>query len=281
MRLLSLVVEVTNSLSNLFKAGLVKNDETRVIDYNAIISEKLQAIREQLGIDGADNLTEGDGAFVEGISAQAVELEPQPNPQEILDAARAEAEEILAQARNEAEQMITQAQTEADTIRVQAQDQGRQEGYAEGIHNAQEEYSVRWEQLEQESVQRQEEYERKLKELEPELAGVIMEVVSKVACVTAEFKKDIIFHLVENALEHIESSRQFLIHVSKEDYPYVVEQKEALLSGLPQNTELDIIKDVTLVQSQCMIETDGGVFDCSLGTQLAGLKEDIKALSIQ
>lgn len=281
MRLLSPVVEVTSSLSNLLKAGLVKNDETRVIDYNAIISEKLQAIREQLGIDEADNLIESDGSFVEGIAAQAIELEPQPDPQEILDAARTEAEEILARARAEAEQLIAQAQTEADTIRVQAQEQGRQEGYAEGTHSAQQEYSVRLEQLEQEEAQRQEEYDRRIRELEPELAGVIMEIVSKVVCVTAESKKDIIFHLVEKALEHIESSRQFLIHVSKEDYPYVAEQKEALLSGLPQNTELDIIKDVTLTPSQCMIETDGGVFDCSLGTQLEGLKEDIKALSIQ
>ena len=268
-------------MSNLLKAGLVKNDETRVIDYNAIISEKLESIRKQLGQDAAGDLIESDGEFVGGIAAQAVELEPQPDPQEELERARAEAEEILADAKAEKERLLEQAKAEADAVREQAKEQGRQEGYAEGSRNAQAEYRAMQEQLEHESAQRQAEYEEQLRQLEPELVDVILSVVSKVTCVMAEEKKDIILHLIENALERVESSRQFLIHVSKEDYPFVLEHKENLLSGLPQNTEMDIIKDVTLAQTQCMIETDGGVFDCSLGTQLEGLKADIRALAIQ
>lgn len=281
MRLLSPVVEVTSSLSNLLKAGLVKDDETRIIDYNAIISEKLEAIKRQLELETAGDLMESDGEFVEGISAQAVELEPQPDPQEELDRARAEAEECLSQARAEAEQIIEHARAEADMLRTQAREKGRQEGYIEGNQKAQAEFAAMQEELEQKDMLRQEEYEQKLRQMEPELVDVILEVVSRVTHVTAESKKDIIFHLIENALDHIESSKQFLIHVSKEDYPFVAEQKEALLSQLPQNTELDIIKDVTLAKTQCMIETDGGVFDCSLGTQLEGLMADIKALSMQ
>lgn len=281
MRLLSPVVEVTNSLSNLLKAGLVKNDETRIIDYNAIISEKLESIRKQLGQDASGDLIESDAEFVGGIAVQPIELEPQPDPQEELEKAKAEAEEILAQARAKAEEILAQAQSEAETLCEQAKEEGRQEGYAEGNRNAQAEYEAMQEQLQAEDMRRQEEYEEKLKQLEPELVDVILDVVTKVTCVEAEAKKDIILHLIENALERVESSRQFLIHVSKEDYPFVTEQKERLLCGLPQNTELDIIKDVTLAQTQCMIETDGGVFDCSLGTQLEGLKADIKALSMQ
>lgn len=281
MRLLSPVVEVTSSLSNLLKAGLVKNDEARVIDYNAIISEKLEAIKKQLELEAAGDLMESDGEFVEGIAVQAIELEPQPDPQEELDRARAEAEEMLEQARAEAEQIIEQARAEADMLRTQAREKGRQEGYIEGNQNAQAEFAAMQEQLEQEDMRRQAEYEQRLRQMEPELVDVILDVVSRVTRVSAESKKDIIFHLIENALEHVESSKQFLIHVSKEDYPYVAEQKEVLLSQLPQNTELDIIRDVTLTQTQCMIETDGGVFDCSLGTQLDGLLADIKALSMQ
>ena len=61
----------------------------------------------------------------------------------------------------------------------------------------------------------------------------------------------------------------------------MAENKDALLSQVPQSTELEIIRDATLTEGQCMIETDGGVFDCGLGTQLNGLVADIRALSMQ
>ena len=282
MRLLSPVVEVTSSLSNLLKAGLVKNEEARVIDYNAVITEKLEEIRRKLELESRREPDgEETGGFVEGLAVQALELEPQPDPQEELDRARAEADELLANARAEAEQIEAQAQEEAEMLREQARESGMQEGYAEGSRKAQEELEKMQQQLSREDDRRKEEYNQQLKQMEPELVDVILDVVSKVTCVFAQEKKDIILHLVENALEHVESSRQFLIHVSKEDYSFLVEQKETLLAQLPQNTELDIIRDATLAAAQCLIETDGGIFDCSLDTQLSGLTADIKALSIQ
>lgn len=280
MRLLSLAVEVTNSLSNLLKAGLVKSEETRIIDYNSIITEKLEEIRKKLAQEGLTEV-QGAGEFVEGLAVQEIELEPQPDPQEELEKARAEAEELLAKARAEAEQIKAQAQTEAEALCEQACEKGMQEGYAQGSQKAQVELAKLQKQLADEEDRRQQEYMEKLRQMEPELVDVILEVVSKVICVGVQDKRDIVLHLVENAIEHVESSKQFLIHVSKEDYSFLIEQKEALLEQLPQNTELDIIKDVTLTQTQCLIETDGGIFDCSLDTKLGGLIADMKALSMQ
>lgn len=269
-------------MSNLLKAGLVKNEETRVIDYNAVITEKLEEIRRKLALENSgESDGEGTGEFVEGLAVQTLELEPQPDPQEELDKARAEAEELLANARAEAEQIRAQAQAEAERLCEQARENGMQEGYAEGSQKAREEMEEMQQQLAREDDLRKEEYNQQLKQMEPELVDVILDVVSRVTCVFAQEKRDIILHLVENALEHVESSRQFLIHVSKEDYAFLAEQKETLLAQLSQSTELDIIKDATLAPAQCLIETDGGIFDCSLDTQLNGLMADIKALSIQ
>lgn len=277
MRLLLPAAEVTSWLSNLLKASLVKEEETRVIDYNGMIAAKLEVIRKTLLKDDG----ESSGEFVEGLSVPEIELEPQPDPQEELEKARAEAEELLQKARLQAEQIKSQAQAESDQIRAQAQESGRQEGYEEGSRQAQmelEEYKV---QLAEEEKRREKEYNERLKQLEPELVDVILKVVSGVTFTAVTEKRDIVLHLVENALEHIESSKQFFVHVSKEDYQAVAEQKEILLAQIPQSAELEIIKDVTLSQGQCMIETDGGIFDCSLDTQLNGLIADIKALSMQ
>ena len=51
------------------------------------------------------------------------------------------------------------------------------------------------------------------------------------------------------------------------------------LSPLPQG--LEIISDMTLAPSGCMIETENGVYDCSLDTQLAELGRKLKLLSYE
>lgn len=280
VKLLSPVVEVTSWLSNLLKANLVKEEEKRVIDYNSVISEKLAEIRKALLIENGD-FQEPSGEFVMGIQAETVELEPQPDPQEELEKARAIAEELINNARTEAEQIRNQAQEEAARLRAQEQEAGRQEGYTEGSAQAQAELDVLRQQLWDEENKRQEEYKQRLAVMEEELVDVILQVVSHVTMASITEKKDIIFHLIENSLEHIESSKQFLIHVSKEDYQVLIEQKEFLLAQVPQSTELEIIKDAALTPGQCMIETDGGVFDCGLDTRLSSLAADIKALSMQ
>ena len=42
---------------------------------------------------------------------------------------------------------------------------------------------------------------------------------------------------------------------------------------------LEIIADMTLSKNDCMIETEGGIFDCGLGTQLQELGKQLKLLS--
>ena len=72
-----------------------------------------------------------------------------------------------------------------------------------------------------------------------------------------------------------------MIHVSKEDFGYVTMQKKDLLEGIPGSDTIEIIEDMTLTPNECMIETDGGIFDCSLGTQLQGLMKELKLLSYE
>ena len=40
-------------------------------------------------------------------------------------------------------------------------------------------------------------------------------------------------------------------------------------------------EDATLEKNECMIETGNGVFDCSLGTQLEALNEELRLLSYE
>ena len=52
-----------------------------------------------------------------------------------------------------------------------------------------------------------------------------------------------------------------------------------LLLRFHQKINLDIVADTTMKKNECIIETDAGVFDCSLDIELNNLIKDIKLLS--
>ena len=44
---------------------------------------------------------------------------------------------------------------------------------------------------------------------------------------------------------------------------------------------LEVVEDITLSKNQALIETDGGIYDCSLGTQLDELGKKLRLLSYE
>ncbi len=267
-------------MSNLLKAGFIKGkEEKRVIDYNELIQEKLKAIRISL-----QESEGGNGEFIAGLNAEVVE--ELVNPEEEIEKAREEAAQLLQyareqieQARQEASQLLEKAKVEGAQLKQQAFEQGKAEGYQNGMTQGQMEIDQIKAALMQEKTELECDYERKLQQLEPQLVDTILEVFQKVTYVLGEEKREMMLHLIDRALTQIESSRQFLIRVSKEDYPFVAEHKEMLCERIPSSSGIDIVKDVSLVRNECLIETDGGVFNCSLDVQLENLIRDIRVLS--
>ena len=47
------------------------------------------------------------------------------------------------------------------------------------------------------------------------------------------------------------------------------------------SSSIEIVEDNTLSKNECLIETENGVFDCGLGTQLAELKQKLMLLSYE
>ena len=54
------------------------------------------------------------------------------------------------------------------------------------------------------------------------------------------------------------------------------------MAGAPApNSTVEIVEDMTLGKGECMIETESGIFDCGLGTQLSELRQKLKLLSYE
>ena len=266
-------------LSNLFKAGYVSFDSTepKIIDNNELANKKIEAFQEQelkrqrAQMAQEDYYGEGseDGDFVPGIDMEQLSqltedqsmLEsvpvpgPIPDPQFDMEAMQAEIDFKLQQAQEQADMIIQDAQSQAESIRQNAIEQGRQEGYNDGYQEGAAAAAALQEDVELKKEELEKQYQQIVDELEPEMVDVLTQIYEHVFNIELREDKGIILHLLKTTLSRIEPGNDLIVHVSSDDYDDIMEQNE------------------------CMIESDSGVFDCSLGVELSEITRKLKLLS--
>ena len=221
----------------------------------------------------------GDEAYDEEAGGEEEET-PVLSPSEMVEEAHAEAERIIAEAQEQADQLLSDAEEKAQALKSNAVEEGRQEGYKAGQIEALNDYSEKEKALYDREEALKNEYIRKEAEMESELLDTILDVFSKFFSIEFSDKKEILLKLIENALSGIENSKEFLIHVSPSQLPAINEKKAYLKEKVGESASIDVIEDPTLSEGGCLIETDGGVFDCSVETELESMVKDLRALSI-
>ena len=276
--------EVTRSLSNnLLKQVFLttpKFDDKIVIDSNELLRKRREDLARKAEKAG----------FVSGLAAEVLEVPEDAGEGNVIKAgesdeaireqARNEAEEILNEARREAERIREEARAQIEAEREQAMRQAKQEGYNAGHARA----LAEGEELKKDLLAKQqhfeEEYYRLIDTLEPRFVETITGIYEHIFHVELSSYRDILTYLIASTLRMQEGGHEFLIHVSKEDYPYVSMQKKQILEGtVSANCHADVVEDLTLGRNECMIETENGIFDCGLGTQLEELKLRLRLLA--
>ena len=123
-------------------------------------------------------------------------------------------------------------------------------------------------------------YEAKIAQLEPVFIDTVTDVYEQIFHADLIEYRDILVYLVESIMRKSDEDLQFMIHVSPKDYEKVYEKKAEILSKVQrENVRVEVIEDVTVADKQCIIETENGVFDCGIDTQLSELKKRFKLLS--
>lgn len=287
---------------NVFKSFWVRvsDDDKCVVDSNVRLEERIaqwETLRRtnENAIPQYDGEEEGEAAeFVSGIGGEEIDAlfadggrsnVIKAAPEEAgpdLEAVRAEAQEILDNAQAQADEMIRNAQAEIEAQRRQARDEASKQGYNEGYQQGLAEADGMKQALAEEKRQLEAEYEQLVEHLEPEFIDTITAVYNHIFHVDLADNRDILVHLIDSTLRKVESSRTFIVHVSAEDYPYVNMQKQALVEGAAAGRGLiEIVEDIALAKGDCLIETDGGIFDCGIGTQLEELTKKLRVLSFE
>ena len=168
-----------------------------------------------------------------------------------LEEVRAEAQRILDEARMQADEIVDAAQGEIEAKRRWAVEEGKREGHEEGYRQGVLEADEMKRQLMAERRRLKAEYEQLLEELEPKFIDAITEIYSHIFGVELADNRDILVHLIDSTLRQVESSRTFIVHVSKVDYPFVNMQKQAFAEGAAAGRgTVEIIEDIALAQGE-------------------------------
>lgn len=259
--------------------------KSRIIDSNDAVSEKIRTLSEMLEEVSqesfADDFTEGlDAEMVDALLVDQDEVEADNEAYEkVIAQANEEARTILDNAQSSASSITDEARAQAEGIREEARRAGYDEGYYEGHAKGMEEADALKSQLAEEKIALEKEYEDKIAELEPLFVNTLTDIYSHVFGVDLADRNDVVLHLLRNAIRNVNAGHSFLIHVSRDDRARVEEEKSFLSEGLGSNCVIEIIEDMTLSAGNSFIETDGGIFDCALGTELELLKKELCLLA--
>ncbi|MCM1044561.1 MAG: FliH/SctL family protein [Candidatus Gastranaerophilales bacterium] len=270
----------------------VQADDKRVLRSNELIEQKIAELSARRVEEGgftaglkAETLEIGE-LPAEGEDGQSNVIKLSEDLEKMKAQATEEAEAILSDARTQADALIAeakeQAELEKDAVLAKARDQGYRDGYEEGQRQAAAEADQLRAQMEQKEQDLEASYQQKYDELEPQFVDAITGIYEHIFHVELQSYREILVHLIGSTMRKIEGGRSFLIHVSKEDYPYVSMQKKQIAANASSpNCTVEIVEDMTVGENGCLIETEGGIFDCGLGTQLTELGQKLRLLSYE
>ena len=287
---------------NLYKSSwvVVSGDDKCIIDSNTRLEQRIEELetmrlhRLQTSPEYEGDDEEGEPEFVGGLEGEQIDalladsdgadgiIKESARREQELEDARAQAQAMLDDANAQIEEMKENARREIEQERQQTLKDANQLGYDEGYKAGHAEADKLKSELAAEKQRLYEEYDRLIEDLEPRFIDTITEIYSHIFGIELAGNRDILVHLIDSTLRQVESSKTFIVHVSREDYPFVNMKKQELAEGATAGKGIvEIIEDIALSQGACLIETDGGIFDCGVDTQLQELTNRLRVLSFE
>lgn len=286
--------------NNLLKSYLfeVQAGETRIIDSNTRMEQKLSKFREIVQGDiGSEDISRGDpddirkagqvdALFKEGgiddFTEEEVEEKMSSNIiKEDSGYQGPGPEELLNQAQQEIETMMVKAQAEAEEIRKKAYESGHMEGFQSGHQECLKQAEQARQELKQKEEQLEAYYQRKIEELEPQFIDLLTGIYEHIFHVSLSDFKEIILYSIHHVMALADNNKDFIIRISRFDFSFISEHKVEIMGNVSANATVEIVEDITMSQGECLIETGGGIFDCSIDVQLEGLAKELKLLSYE
>ena len=179
------------------------------------------------------------------------------------------AEEVAA-VRSAAE-ALNAAETEAARIREEAKaafEAEKTRGYEEGLAQGRMEIAEKKLEMLDESV-------AWMESVEGRMADIVMKALHK--CVEEIGDRELVVQVVRKVMSAvIRTQKQVTLKVAPDMAPVVRDRLSQILADYPTVEHIDVVEDERLRGPACMIETEAGVADGSVDSQLAAIERSIR-----
>lgn len=226
-------------------------------------------------VDNSDSTVSVLEEFIEDIPQQTIEQEQQLSQEEIIAIAQQEAQNIINDAYAKADEIINQAIRDADNEIQHLKNDARQNGYDTGYSKAMSEVEVLRTQVKQELDSAKIEKKETLEAIEPKVVRLLLQISKSIFGKMIEINPQIIILLIKKGLSESNNTGKITVHVSKLDYENAQKSKHELDEMVGGNAEIEILKDLSLNQGDCIIETPFGNVDSSFDQQFESIKNEI------
>ncbi len=201
-----------------------------------------------------------------------------------------EIDSMMAQAQEDVNSLLADAQTSAHRIESEAIDQAKalfektkQEAYDQGLNDGFLEGQNKAEQLIQEALAIKADWHEKrenmLRVLEKESIQLVLDSLEKILGETYQ-TPEYVEKLIRVGMSNMAYTESVVIRVSERDYNYAFALKDKVLAMAENIDTLEIKADYALKPGQVYIETQAGVIDVGIQTQLDQVKELFEALLV-
>ena len=170
-----------------------------------------------------------------------------------------------------AQELLEAAEKEADRIREAAKvayQEERRRGYEKGLEDGKADIVARKLELLDESV-------TFMASVEDKMVDIVMKALQK--CVMEIGEKEMVVQIVRKVMNAVvRTQRHITLKVAPEMVPVVKNRLNEIMQDYPMLDDIDVLEDSRLKGASCMIETEAGVADASIDTQLDAIEKSMR-----
>lgn len=193
----------------------------------------------------------------ETVTDKILGSSPKVLKREVYEASR-DARDVVTLAQEKGKQIIEDAERQGDAIREKA----RQDGYADGL--------AKWNEILARTSQRADEVRKSWEETMLKLS---VRVAEKIIGEELKLHSDAIVTIVREVLQCARFGRQITIQVNEAEAQLVRSRVDRLKASLGVNSDIEIVASNSVPPGGCVVESELGVVDARLETQLKCLEE--------
>ena len=168
-----------------------------------------------------------------------------------------DADALIEEAEGEARVLLEETEREVAALIEQAAADGEREGAEQAAHMREEIAGLE---------------ARMLKEVEGEVVKAALRVARDLAAAELQTREDAVVDVAATALGAARTARDINLRASPRDAPILKKHKQRLVAVLTRAKDLEIKEDKRVKPGGVLIETESGVVDAQLDTQLDELE---------